>query len=42
MGLRKNSKHPSSVDGVLLTAHHKTASRQRAKPSGLLHISSNT
>jgi hypothetical protein len=36
MGLRKNSKHLSSVDGVLLTAQHKTASRQRAEPSGLL------
>jgi hypothetical protein len=24
MGLRKNSKHPSSVDDVLLTAQHKT------------------
>jgi hypothetical protein len=42
MGLRKNNKHPSSVDGVLLTAQHKTASRQRVEPSGLLHLSSNT
>jgi hypothetical protein len=42
MGLRKNSKHSSSVDGVLLTAQHKTASRQRAEPLGLLHILSNT
>jgi hypothetical protein len=25
MGLRKNSKHPASVDGVLFTAQHKAA-----------------
>jgi hypothetical protein len=34
MGLRKNSKHPASVDGVLFTAQHKAASR--AETSGLL------
>jgi hypothetical protein len=36
MGLRKNSKHPASVDGVLFTALYKTASRQRAEMPGLL------
>ena len=34
MGLRKNSKHPTSVDGVLFTAQHKAASR--AETLGLL------
>jgi hypothetical protein len=27
MGLHKNNKHPTSVDGVLFTAQHKAASR---------------
>jgi hypothetical protein len=38
MGLRKNSKHPMSVDGVLFTVQHKAANWQRAGTSGLLHI----
>jgi hypothetical protein len=36
MGLRKNNKHPSSVDGVLFTALYKTASPQSAETPGLL------
>jgi hypothetical protein len=36
MGLRKNSKHPVSVDVVLSTGLPKTASRQRAQISGVL------
>jgi hypothetical protein len=34
MGLRKNSKPPAGIDGVLSTAQHKAASR--AETSGLL------
>jgi hypothetical protein len=34
MGLRKNSKHPASVDGVLFTAQRKAASH--AETSELL------
>jgi hypothetical protein len=34
--LRKNSKHPTSVDGVLFTAQQKAASR--AETLGLLRI----
>jgi hypothetical protein len=36
MGLRKNSKQPASIDGVLFTALYKTASPQSAEASGLL------
>ena len=36
MGLRKNSKQPASVDGVLFTALYKTASPQSAETPGLL------
>jgi hypothetical protein len=35
-GLRKNSKQPASVDGVLFTALYKTASPQSAGTLGLL------
>jgi hypothetical protein len=35
-GLRKNSKQPASVDGVLFTALYKTASPQSAETPGLL------
>jgi hypothetical protein len=36
LGLRKNSKQPTSVDGVLFTALYKTASPQSAETPGLL------
>jgi hypothetical protein len=41
MGLRKNSKPPTGIM-VCCSLRNKTASRQRAEPSGLLHISSCT
>jgi hypothetical protein len=37
----QNSEHTAGVDGVLSTGLHKTASRQRAKTSGLLRKTSN-
>jgi hypothetical protein len=33
-GTAQNSEHTTGIDGVLLTTQHKTASRQRAEPSG--------
>jgi hypothetical protein len=41
MGLRKNSKPLTGIT-VCCSLRNKTASRQRAEPSGLLHISSST
>jgi hypothetical protein len=40
-GLRKNSKPPTGITACC-SLRNKTASRQRAEPSGLLHISSST
>ena len=41
LGLRKNSKHPAGITACC-SLLHKTASRQHAETSGLLHISSST
>jgi hypothetical protein len=40
-GLRKNSKPPTGITACC-SLRNKTASRQRAEPSGLLHILSST
>jgi hypothetical protein len=40
-GLRKNSKPPTGITACY-SLRNKTTSRQRAEPSGLLHISSST